>query len=422
MPFLTRQPQDTARPASGAGRGVEPGVRRSGPGRGVRLLGAALALSTIWAGGATYYLVFHDEVLARFVSQQSTMQYGYESRIAALRFELERATLEQVTTRDGLATRLADLSRRQAALESRQGVLSALAGDPMASRLPEIPAEDDIPREAAQRRPGAAAKPFPTPEPFPAAEPPAEPLDLRGARESSRRIGLVVARLARRIDGLAEAQARAVAGIGASAGRTAQRLRGLVARTGLDPSRFEAREAGLGGPLVPLSDDPFGFAAAQAQRAVTEAAALRRMAEALPLRRPIAGEAPVSSTFGARLDPFTRGYAMHTGLDLRAETGEPAHATAAGRVTIADYNGGYGNMVEIDHGHGLATRYAHLSAYAVIPGQWVAAGAIVGRVGSTGRSTGSHLHYETRIDGEPVDPQRFLRLADALGQISDGTP
>ena len=126
---------------------------------------------------------------------------------------------------------------------------------------------------------------------------------------------------------------------------------------------------------------------------------------------------PVSSTFGARLDPFTRGYAMHTGLDLRAETGEPAYATAAGRVTVADYNGGHGNMVEIDHGHGLATRYAHLSAYAVTPGQWVAAGALVGRVGSTGRSTGSHLHYETRIDGEPVDPQRFLRLADALAQV-----
>lgn len=417
MPFLTRQPHDTAKPKAVAGPGAGP----FGRGPGLWVLGAALALSTAWAGGATYYLVFHDEVLARFVSQQSTMQYGYESRIAALRFELERATVEQVTTRDGLATRLADLSRRQAALESRQGVLSALAGDPMASRLPElpaqVPAEDEIVREAAQRRPGATAKPFPTPEPVPAVDSPVEPLDLRGARESFRRTGLVVAHLARRLDGLAEAQSRAVAGIGASAGRTAQRLRGLVARTGLDPSRFESREPGLGGPLVPLGDDPFGIAAAQAQRAVTEAAALRRITETLPLRRPIAGDMPVSSTFGARLDPFTRGYAMHTGLDLRAETGEPAYATAAGRVTVADYNGGYGNMVEIDHGHGLATRYAHLSAYAVTPGQWVAAGALVGRVGSTGRSTGSHLHYETRIDGEPVDPQRFLRLADALAQV-----
>nr|WP_313899182.1 M23 family metallopeptidase [Methylobacterium sp. J-090] len=370
----------------------------------------ALACATVWAGGATYYLVFHDEVLARFVSQQSTMQYGYESRIAALRLELERTTLEQVTTRDGLAARLTDLSRRQAALESRQGVLSTLAGDSLGRRLPETTVEEEAPVDAASRRPGTVAKPFPTPEPN------TDSLDLRGARESARRTGITVAHLERRLDGLAEAQSRTIAGIGANAGRTVQRLRGLVARIGLDPSRFEPPEAGLGGPLVPLGDDPFGLAVAQAQRAVAEAAGLRRIAEALPLRRPISGSAPVSSTFGARLDPFTRGYAMHTGLDLRAETGEPARATAAGRVTVADYNGGYGNMVEIDHGHGLATRYAHLSAYAVSPGQWVAAGAIVGRVGSTGRSTGSHLHYETRIDGEPVDPQRFLRVADILSQ------
>jgi murein DD-endopeptidase MepM/ murein hydrolase activator NlpD len=99
---------------------------------------------------------------------------------------------------------------------------------------------------------------------------------------------------------------------------------------------------------------------------------------------------------------------------MKAEFGESARATAAGRVTIADYNGGYGNMVEVDHGNGLTTRYAHLSSYSVTPGQWIDAGAPVGRVGSTGRSTGSHLHYETRIDGEPVDPVRFLRAADAL--------
>ncbi|SFG49095.1 M23 family metallopeptidase [Methylobacterium gossipiicola] len=376
----------------------------------VRVLGPVLALSTVWAGGATYYLVFHDEVLARFVSQQSTMQYGYEARIAALKLELERTALEQATARDEIAARLADLSRRQKTLEARQGTLSALAADSLGRRPPEMPSGDEASTDAAPRRPATAAKPFPTPEPMD------EPLSLRGARESARRTGIVVSSLEQRLDGLAEAQSRTVAGIAANADRAVQRLRGLFARIGLDPARFERRpEPGLGGPLVPLSGDPFGLAAAQAQRAVAEAAGLRRMAETLPLRRPVAGAMSVSSTFGARVDPFTRGYAMHTGLDLRAETGEPARATAAGRVTIAEYSGGYGNMVEVDHGHGLATRYAHLSAYGVSPGQWVAAGAVIGRIGSTGRSTGSHLHYETRIDGEAVDPQRFLRLVGALG-------
>lgn len=410
MPFTARQAREKA-PAEA--RGALTRTRLVEAALGVRVLGTLLALSTVWAGGATYYLVFHDEVLARFVSQQSTMQYGYEARIAELKLELERTALEHATARDETAARLADLSRRQKTLEARQGTLSALTADSLGRRVPDMPTEDEAPLDATQRRPATAAKPFPTPDPAD------EPLSLRGTRESARRTGIVVSSLEQRLDGLAEAQSRTVAGIATRADRTVQRLRGLFARLGLDPARFERRpEAGLGGPLVPLSGDPFGIAAAQTQRTVAEAAGLRRMAETLPLRRPVAGEMSVSSTFGARVDPFTRGYAMHTGLDLRAETGEPARATAAGRVTIAEYNGGYGNMVEIDHGHGLATRYAHLSAYGVSPGQWVAAGAVVGRVGSTGRSTGSHLHYETRIDGEAVDPQRFLRLADALGPAS----
>ncbi|NEU12189.1 M23 family metallopeptidase [Methylobacterium sp. BTF04] len=391
-----------------------------------RLVGVALGLSTIWAGAATYYLVFHDEVLAGFVSQQSAMQYGYEERIGALRLQLDRTAMEQVAARDGLAQRVSELVRRQAAMESRQAQLAALAGDTATHPLPEVqpadvPVSDFALEELGRRRPAASgAKPFPTPDPLELRTRDESASDATG-RQSARVLGIKVAALEQRLDGLAEAQTRAVDGIALRAGRGAQRLRGLVARLGLDPSRFERRTAdragaaGLGGPLVPLdASDPFGLALAQAQRSVGEEARLRRVAATLPIRRPLAGELNLSSTFGARLDPFTRGYAMHTGIDMRADSGEPARATAAGRVTIADYNGGYGNMVEVDHGNGLATRYAHLSAYDVVPGQRVEAGSIIGRVGSTGRSTGNHLHYETRIDGEPVDPQRFLRAAEAI--------
>jgi murein DD-endopeptidase MepM/ murein hydrolase activator NlpD len=108
---------------------------------------------------------------------------------------------------------------------------------------------------------------------------------------------------------------------------------------------------------------------------------------------------------------------MHTGLDLRSSIGDPVRATANGTVTIAGWNGGYGNMVELDHGNGFATRYGHMSAIEVKVGQHVRSGQIVGRVGSTGRSTGPHLHYETRIDGEAVDPQRFLRAGLRLGSL-----
>ena len=105
---------------------------------------------------------------------------------------------------------------------------------------------------------------------------------------------------------------------------------------------------------------------------------------------------------------------MHSGIDFREEYGAPVHATAAGKVVTAGPQGGYGNMVEIDHGNGLSTRYGHMSAILVSEGQWVEAGGVVGRLGSTGRSTGPHLHYETRVNDEAVDPIRFLRAGKGL--------
>jgi murein DD-endopeptidase MepM/ murein hydrolase activator NlpD len=100
---------------------------------------------------------------------------------------------------------------------------------------------------------------------------------------------------------------------------------------------------------------------------------------------------------------------MHTGVDFRASTGDPVRVTANGRVVSAGWAGGYGRMVEVNHGNGLSTRYGHLSQIDVKVGDYVKIGQVIGEVGSTGRSTGPHLHYETRIDGEAVDPQKFLR-------------
>ncbi|MEM9207433.1 MAG: M23 family metallopeptidase, partial [Pseudomonadota bacterium] len=106
--------------------------------------------------------------------------------------------------------------------------------------------------------------------------------------------------------------------------------------------------------------------------------------------------------------PFVRRRAFHSGLDFATPTGTRILATGSGRVARAGWMGGYGRMVEINHGNGLSTRYAHLSRISVKSGQRVTAGDVIGRAGSTGRSTGPHLHYETRIDGKAVDPMRFL--------------
>ncbi|HEX9168506.1 MAG TPA: M23 family metallopeptidase, partial [Roseiarcus sp.] len=109
--------------------------------------------------------------------------------------------------------------------------------------------------------------------------------------------------------------------------------------------------------------------------------------------------------------PFLGRLALHPGVDLTEAWGAEIHATAAGRVTHAGPMGGYGIMVEIDRGNGLVTRYAHLSRALVDEGQEVAPGAVLGKMGSSGRSTGPHLHYEVRVDGEPVDPERYLHAA-----------
>jgi murein DD-endopeptidase MepM/ murein hydrolase activator NlpD len=135
----------------------------------------------------------------------------------------------------------------------------------------------------------------------------------------------------------------------------------------------------------------------------------------VPVRKPVYGEVDMSSPFGMRMDPFLKGPAIHTGIDLRGEKGDPVRVTANGIVTIASWQGGYGNMVEVDHGNGLSTRYGHMSKIDVKVGQHVRIGETLGEIGSTGRSTGPHLHYETRVDGEAVDPQKFLRAGLRLG-------
>ena len=118
--------------------------------------------------------------------------------------------------------------------------------------------------------------------------------------------------------------------------------------------------------------------------------------------------APMSSPFGIRFHPVLHYQRLHTGQDFGAPTGTPIRAAADGRVLIASVRGGYGNTTVIDHGHSLSTLYGHQSQFLVEEGQQVKAGEVIGRVGSTGMSTGPHLHFETRVRGVPVDPANFI--------------
>lgn len=139
--------------------------------------------------------------------------------------------------------------------------------------------------------------------------------------------------------------------------------------------------------------------------------------ELLPQNTPVT-EGFVGSGFGSRLDPFTGQLSMHAGLDFAAPVGTPILAAAGGVVSAAEYNPAYGNMVVIDHGNGLQTLYAHASKIDVAPGEIVRKGQQIARVGSTGRSTGSHLHFEVHVNGVPQNPARFLRAQGGQSRLA----
>ena len=182
------------------------------------------------------------------------------------------------------------------------------------------------------------------------------------------------------------------------------------------PKLGEKIVAAQGGPLVSAQDaaavqgqdDAFHamFLGWRKQDAVGAAGTM-----AVPSAKPISA-ATFTSAFGVRSDPFRGQSAMHAGIDLAAPQGTAVYATADGMVDAAEWRGGYGNLVELDHGHGLQTRFGHLSRVLVHPGQKVHRGDLIALVGSTGRSTGPHLHYEVRIDGQAVNPLPFLQASD----------
>ncbi|MCB1999351.1 MAG: M23 family metallopeptidase [Rhodoferax sp.] len=184
---------------------------------------------------------------------------------------------------------------------------------------------------------------------------------------------------------------------------------------------------GQGGALVtgrPLSVDELQATLADLDRLTAQRTDLLTVLESrlfdqkmrdmmVPTQKPLA-DGNLGSNFGWRIDPITGRSALHTGLDFQADKGTPILAAAGGIVVVQEYHSAYGNMVEIDHGNDLVTRYAHASSVFVKKGDLVRRGQKIAAVGSTGRSTGAHLHFEVLVSGVPQDPQKFLAAGDSL--------
>src|SRR5688572_13035377 len=189
-----------------------------------------------------------------------------------------------------------------------------------------------------------------------------------------------------------------------------------VQRLGIDPSRIQVQPA-VGGPFEeaqPVNAADPNFKALFLSWKKLEQ--LEQGTIAIPSTEPVHGTS-FTSGFGVRSDPFRGRAAMHAGIDLSGPIGTPIYATADGVVGRSQWVSGYGNLVELDHGRGIQTRYGHLSRSTVAAGQRVKRGEVIGLMGSTGRSTGSHLHYEVRIDGKAVNPVPFMQSTAYLQSV-----
>src|ERR1043166_6254047 len=391
-------------------------------GRQVRLgpiafwtIAGALVAMTAWSLGTASYFAFREDLLTRLLSRQAQMQYGYEDRIAELRAQVDRLASRQLLDQEQYEQKLEQLVRREALLESRATALSGLSDQapPGSIRPPHRP-------------PIAGEKPTPTLKPSPINDTVIMNAPrAREARADWRSAGGIEATLARpqgALDRVEASQLSALNTLEENYDAKARHIRLLLGELGIDAGKLPlGATRSIGGPFVPAKMAPENAAfERQLLRIGTARGNVDRLSRALaavPLRKPVPGEIDTSSGFGMRGDPFLHVPAMHTGLDFRGDTGEAIRATAAGTVAHTGWSGGYGKMVEIDHGNGLSTRYGHLASIDVEVGHSVRAGQIVGRMGSTGRSTGPHLHYETRIGGEAVDPQRFLRAGLRLAGV-----
>lgn len=210
----------------------------------------------------------------------------------------------------------------------------------------------------------------------------------------------------------------------------ARRAEAAMRKLNLDPGVLtrETRE-GMGGPLEVLASASNGGIDPRFERlglSLAWMAALERALEGIPQVVPASVE-NITSGFGYRRDPFTRSGAMHSGLDFKGAVGSPIFAAALGKVSFVGWKSGYGKTVEITHGNSMMTRYAHLSRLDVAAGQVVEAGDVIAGMGSTGRSTGPHLHFEVRINDRAINPRPFLEAApdvlkEARGSEADGVP
>ncbi|PBB32587.1 M23 family metallopeptidase [Mesorhizobium sp. WSM3868] len=386
-------------------------------------IGSALAAIAIGYLLATSYLVLRDDLIGATTARQARMQQAYEDRISALRAQVDRITSRQLLDQQLMETKVSELLARQTQLSQRHGRLGPIL-ERAESEVGDVPAAANAtatkPDERAEITGGLSQAPTYSvaslgagdTRPFSLWSPRSDPLDNETSADRADKLFVSINASLKSIE---NQQLTRITTLADNAYRNADAISQALQAAGL-PVDTELDKNDVGGPLVPLDSSMiFDSKVKELDEALDALDQVKKEARKLPLSNPAPGHT-VTSPFGVRTDPILGTAALHTGMDFRAPIGMPAKVTAAGVVTKAGWNGGYGRMVEVDHGNGFATRYGHLSEIDVTVGQKLAAGDVIGKTGSSGRSTGPHLHYEVRHNGEAVDPLRFLAVGKKVAQ------
>lgn len=395
-----------------------------------------IALSVCFAGllttgylGATSYLVIRDDLIGATIARQARMQHDYEDRIAALRAQLDRITSRQLLDQQVVEKKVEKLLEQQDAIFSRHGKLGSLldraeeSGIQSGQAGTETP-ETDIPAFAPTndgRRASLSAGSAAIGRILQGGEPAVKSdmaLALSGTslREGpADRADRVFSKVTLSLKALESQQLTKIASLTTGASKAANAITTILLRSGIELEPSSGKQSGIGGPYVEprLPGSRFDASLENLDAALTRLESVREKARDLPFSNPAPGQ-PVTSRFGNRVDPFLGRLALHAGIDFAAQTGDEVKSTGAGKVITAGTVGGYGNMVEIDHGYGISTRFGHLSRILVSVGDEIKTGDLIGRAGSTGRSTGPHVHYEVRRNGQAVDPMHFLNAGMKL--------
>ncbi|TKT79403.1 M23 family metallopeptidase [Aquamicrobium sp. LC103] len=383
------------------------------------LAGSVVAAAAVGYLLATSYLVLRDDLIGAAAARQARMQQAYEDRISMLRAQVDRITSRQMLDQHLVESKVTELLERQAQLTQRHGRIS-----PILDRIGDAKLPNSAPVPAGkpdrQARLGSAATAYASvtggtePAPFSSAF-----WETRhghsGGESAADQADRLFMTINQSLQDIEEEQIARLDMLAEDAFEKTGRIVEALEEAGLQVDIDEGGQD-TGGPLLPVQPLNFDMRVRELDQALSKLETVTEMTKALPIHNPAPGRS-VSSTFGIRRDPLIGAPAMHAGMDFRATTGTPVLAAGAGKVIRAGWNGGYGRMVEVEHGDGFTTRYAHMSRIGVKAGESVSTGDVLGKVGSTGRSTGPHLHYEVRRNGEPLDPVRFLKAGRTVKKL-----